>query len=470
MPPFQWGIEMSKFLIRVILFGFFSIPLYGWSESLDHQLREKFKEYKVSALNPITETNPALFELGKFLFFDKILSSDKNISCSTCHSTKMGLSSGSAFGIGNGGIGAGDQRRATDRNQYTFRHVPTLFNLGGQTSQFWDARVTYDWQRKVLSTPEPGISGRRPYLTEVARALTLANRQNGAEDFTALAAQTLFPIATLFEMRSVRQPNLERPQYWDSIVKNLIGSGKTPSQANKIYRKMFSSAFGVRDPKQINIGHVGVALGFFIRNAFTATETSFDQYLRGKEDALSLDEKRGALIFYSGKAKCAECHSGPYMTTFDVRSIGVPQAGLGVAADGDDYGRYHINFVVPDKYKFKTPQLRNLSVTAPYTHSGLLKTLSEVVDHYNNVNQSLLDFDFTRLPDIERVNSVENRSRDAARYNSVEPEFRIPLQLTEEEKKLLVLFLEKSLTDRDSIDALKQFSKVKVPSGLAVDH
>lgn len=71
-----------------------------------------------------------------------------------------------------------------------------------------------------------------------------------------------------------------------------------------------------------------------------------------------------------------------------------------------------------DRSKFKVPTLRNIAVTGPYMHDGSLKTLEEVIEHYNSGGKN---------------NSLKN------------PVLK-PLHLNTEEKQALIAFL-KSLTD-----------------------
>ena len=77
---------------------------------------------------------------------------------------------------------------------------------------------------------------------------------------------------------------------------------------------------------------------------------------------------------FTGKASCSACHTGASFTDNSFHNIGVP---------GTDEGRAAINKSVGDKGAFKTPTLREIARTAPYMHDGSLKTLEEVIAHYN---------------------------------------------------------------------------------------
>ena len=84
--------------------------------------------------------------LGQKLFYDPILSGNREVSCATCHHPAFGTSDGLSLGIGDGGIGLGTARVADPENmpeQRIPRNAPGLFNLGAQefTVMFHDGRV-----------------------------------------------------------------------------------------------------------------------------------------------------------------------------------------------------------------------------------------------------------------------------------------------------------------------------------------
>ena len=87
---------------------------------------------------------------------------------------------------------------------------------------------------------------------------------------------------------------------------------------------------------------------------------------------------RGRKIFNS-KGKCFDCHSGIDFTNDEFRNI-----GLYNAYELNDLGRAAFTKKNDDIGKFKVPGLRNVSVTAPYMHNGMFKSLKEVLAYYNN--------------------------------------------------------------------------------------
>jgi len=104
--------------------------------------------------------------------------------------------------------------------------------------------------------------------------------------------------------------------------------------------------------------------------------SSFDEYVRGDNGALSTVAKRGFELFF-GKAGCDGCHSGPLLTNYGFYNNGTQ-------VSSNDYGRAELTIDSADFYLFKVPSLRNVSLTAPYMHDGSLASLQDVLEQYNN--------------------------------------------------------------------------------------
>lgn len=115
----------------------------------------------------------------------------------------------------------------------------------------------------------------------------------------------------------------------------------------------------------------------FERTLETAN-TKFDKYMQTDSTIYSASEARGRELFMGEKAKCFDCHFSPDFTGDEFRNIGLYD---GVALT--DKGRYDVTKDPRDIGKFKVPGLRNVSVTAPYMHNGMFKTLREVIDYYD---------------------------------------------------------------------------------------
>jgi len=101
----------------------------------------------------------------------------------------------------------------------------------------------------------------------------------------------------------------------------------------------------------------------------------FDRWAEGDDYAISQDAKAGFELF-TGKAGCANCHSGWNFTDNQFHDIGLYS---------DDIGRGAVEPENPRaRYAFKTPSLRNISYRAPYMHDGLMADLDVVIDHFAN--------------------------------------------------------------------------------------
>ncbi|MCR9088874.1 MAG: c-type cytochrome [Rhodobacteraceae bacterium] len=167
------------------------------------------------------------------------------------------------------------------------------------------------------------------------------------------------------------------------------------------YREAFNEVFGDDWPL---VRHAYMALAAYQRT-LVQTDTPFDTYMRGDDDALTDQQKRGLKLF-TGKANCVACHSGPMLTNEAYYNIGVPPYdgweddpiaqitfrfelyAKGVTEDmyrttKDDPGLYFRTKQKDDKGKFRVPSLRYTAYTYPYMHNGMLETLRDVVVFYN---------------------------------------------------------------------------------------
>src|SRR5262249_24386575 len=145
---------------------------------------------------------------------------------------------------------------------------------------------------------------------------------------------------------------------------------------------------------QIGIQHVANALAAYESSAFDFSDTPFDRYLDRDDAALSQAQKRGAQLYY-GQARCAQCHRGGLLSDLDFHNIAAPQ--IGTARHQLDLGYYSQTFKAADRYKFRTPPLRNCALTPPYTHAGGLLTLDETLRHHLDPARSLREYDPSRL-------------------------------------------------------------------------
>ena len=399
-------------------------------------------------------------ELGRQLFFDKILSGNFNISCATCHHPFGGTSDGLALPVGEGARGTGMVRdTGTGADAIAARvprNSPALFNLGAAefSTLFHDGRLSLDRN-------EPG-----GFMSPAGADLPM-----GLD--SVLAAQAMFPVTSGTEMAGQSGENAvadaaangNLPEVWELLAARL--------QLIDGYVEQFVATFDdVSDASDITFVHAANAIAAFEADAWRADNSAFDRYLRGERGAMSRLQQRGMRLFY-GKAGCATCHSGPFQTDHSFRAIAMPQVGPG-KGDGssgiEDFGRERVTGQPMDRYRFRVPSLRNVSLTAPYGHSGAYDSLEAVVRHHFDPEHALHAYDSSQIrmpsrPDLD--------ARD--HYAVLDPAIRAslaaandvsPVKLREHDVRALIEFLH-ALTDPAMLD-LRGDIPSAVPSGLPI--
>jgi len=415
---------------------------------------------KPISIDDFIQFDPAKAKLGQLLFYDKILSGNRNISCATCHSVDLGGADGLSLGIGEGGVGLGPERTAgsaDDRIKKRIpRNAPGLWNLGQKdiTVMFHDGRLeTSDIYGNGFNSPA------EEWLPKGLDSI--------------LAAQALFPMAAQFEMAGNPKENEIAGAIHDRI------DAAWPILAKRVrvipeYGAMFVSAFdNVNTAADVTIVEIANAIGAFVGTEWQSTDSPFDKYLAGS-GTLPADAAAGMDLFY-GRAKCATCHAGPLLSDQKFYALGLPAFGPGRTRRFDpvarDVGRMAESDRLEDAYRFRTPQLRNVALTAPYGHNGAFPTLKSIVKHHLDPRKSLANWtrDTANLPSIPWVEEtdfvIQSDARELERqrrYLDIEP-----VALSDAEVDELVAFLE-ALTGASASNT--PFGRPDtVPSGLSVD-
>ncbi|TNE35766.1 MAG: methylamine utilization protein MauG [Alphaproteobacteria bacterium] len=398
--------------------------------------------------------------LGQLLFFDKELSGNRNIACATCHHPDLGSSDGLSLGIGEGGENLGQQRSAgygSARAESRIpRNAPALFNLGAKDilNVFHDGRVEAD--------PTMPSGFRTPAGNKLPEGLE-----------SALAAQALFPMTSEVEMAGTANENevglaceTDITEGWKMIESRF--------QSLKAYEAPFLAAYPDRTSiADITIVDIANAIGAFVAQEWQSNQSPFDAYLAGRSRALTKEQKFGMQLFY-GKGDCASCHSGSLFTDQKFHAIAMPQFGPGKnVLDGEistDYGRFNETGNEEDRYRFRTPSLRNVEHTAPYGHTGAYSDLKSVVRHHLDPLTALQTFDREEviLTDADTINGSDFLLSNTDEWINIAAANELaPKELTEQEINALVAFLG-ALTDEKSLPG-KLGKPATVPSGLPVD-
>ncbi len=272
--------------------------------------------------NPLTR---AKIELGRQLYFDKRLSSDGTVSCASCHDPQFGYAFNTQFGVGIDG-------------QTGNRNSPVAYNRILSGPQFWDGRAE------------------------------------------SLEAQAVGPIANPIEMGNTHEACVV-------TVKAIEG-----------YRKQFVAIFG---EEGVTIDNIGRALATFERVLVTGPspwdayqqladfekayaddiadldelkkedEQLYSEYQQLKEASAALPISPSAIhggeLFFGDQGGCTACHVGANFTDEKYHNLGV---GMDKPADKIDWGRFEVTKDDKDRGAFKTPTVRNITLTAPYMHDG----------------------------------------------------------------------------------------------------
>jgi cytochrome c peroxidase len=399
--------------------------------------------------------------LGQMLFYDPILSGNRNISCGTCHHHAFFSADGQSLGVGEGGTGLGPDRLAGQGEDAIEkripRNAPALFNLGAR-----EIRVMFhDGRLELADFYENGYNS--PAEEYLPAGLSL------------LAAQALLPVNSEFEMAGNPEENklaglaYDQPDLvWAELVNRL--------RATPAYGPLFLETYPeMGSMLDLNITHVATALADFINAEWQSYDSPFDRYQAGDAAALNAEQLAGMALFF-GEARCATCHSGPLFTDQEFYALALPHFGPGRTRRFDpmvrDVGRMGVTDRIEDAYRFRTPSLRNVTRTAPYGHNGAYASLTGIIAHHANPVAGFANWDPSQIimadaPWLSRIDFVAFAdTRERARLaNKIDIE---PVDMTDTDIAALISFLGAleggpSLYGRLGVPAA-------VPSGLPVDR
>ncbi len=391
-----------------------------------------------------------LAEIGRLLFFDPILSLTRDNSCSGCHGPNVSFNGSQPIEIGVGNNGVVGPGRVGPHNQ---RRAPTLINAAFYPRLMWDSRFAstaidpFD-NRQGFDFPEPD-----------GRALSQLDH--------LLVAQAFTPVANRFEMAGSFAGDHEEMR------------GEVTRRVDEIdgYRSRFAAVFPeIADGAPLRYEHIARALAEF-QFTLVRADAPIDRFARGEPDAMTPDEKRGALLFFDIRTKCGECHmvrtfANEMFSDFEPHVLGVPQlvpeGGIqpfhGPGAD-EDYGQEIHTGRKTDRYKFRTQPLRNAAYQPFYMHNGAYRCLSDAVRHHLDATGAVRSYSPDHLPPALRaIGPMEDV------LESLHPFIANPYEgLTDDELDQILVFVRDGLADPAAApEALRHLIPEAVPSGLPV--
>ena len=442
-------------VISLLLLSMFVVS----SATLDEQLATTLAQHGFtgrieSTLEPRLgrKLDNQLVDLGRLLFFDTAGGLNNDNNCSGCHSPTNGFgdSQSIAIGIYNNGIVGPD--RAGPRNQ---RRTPMVINTAFYPNLMWNSRFA-----ALSHNPFDNSAG---FQFPSPEGLTLSYQPH------LLVAQAFIPPTERVEVAGFAFPG-DNFDIRNEVLKRI---NNVPE-----YRKRFGKIFpSVRVGGPITFDMFGLAIAEF-EFSLVFADAPIDQFARGQKNALTDEEKRGALLFF-GKARCVECHkvsgsSNEMFSDFSQHVIGVPQIAPAVGnvpfdgpAQNEDFGLEQITGNSLDRYKFRTSPLRNVALQPAFFHNGAFTRLEDAIRHHLNVFASARQYDPGAAgvdPDL-----MAPMGPMEPVLTRVDPILVTPIELTADEFQQLVDFVRNGLLDRRATpEVLKKQIPKSVPSGFPV--
>jgi cytochrome c peroxidase len=249
---------------------------------------------------------------------------------------------------------------------------------------------------------------------------------------------------------------------------------------NARYRQLFAASFpAVAGGAPIDFTMFGRAIAEF-EFTLVRADAPIDRFARGRTDAMSPPEKRGALLFF-GKAGCVGCHavggsSNEMFSDFAMHVVGVPQIAPefgvrkgNVIFDGpgedEDFGLEQVTGNPDDRYRFRSSPLRNVALQPAFFHNGAFTRLEDAIAHHLDAFGSARHYNAARAgvaKDLRRrlgpIEPVLDR---------IDPLLATPIRLSHREFEDLLHFVRDSLLDDGARPhELCPLIPAAVPSGL----
>lgn len=365
--------------------------------------------------NPLTQQK---IDLGRMLFHETGLAvnpihpeNEGTYSCASCHFASAGFQANRHQGIADGGAGFG--RNGLDRTvagNYEFNELdvqpirtPSAMNGAFQKNNLWNGQ----------------FGGTGVNTGTEARWTPDTPLETNTLGFEGLEIQAIAGL-------------------------KVHRMGDIETFLKEFYRDDFDAAFPESPvDNRCNRTNAGLAIAAYERTLMP-TEAPFQQWLKGDVNAMTDQEKEGAVLFF-GKANCVSCHNGPALSSMEFHGLGMKDLFENIDAtygadesSNANLGRGSFTKVGADYYTFKVPQLYNLADSPFYGHGASFRNLVDVVQYKNKA-----------IPENPKV------------PHSQLAEAFVPLRLTDSEVSSLVMFLENGLRDKN----LARFEPTTLRSG-----
>jgi len=376
-----------------------------------------------------------------YLHADTLVADVRTLLMESAMGKSAGAESGRGRALGSGAVEAVDLFERMKAGQLGLPPVPTPADnpptaekvaLGRRL--FFDRRLSLNATLScaMCHVPEQGFAS-----NELATAVGIEGRTVRRNSPTIL--NVAYPSRLFHDGRENR---LEHQVWGPLLARNEMGNASVGSVIERVrgiadYEARFEEAFPGRG---LAIETLGMAIASYERT-LVAGDSPFDRWSFGQDESALGEEAQRGFALFSGKAGCIGCHpvaeTHALFTDDRLHNTGIgyrasmfdeaPERRVRIAPDEivsvdarliaqvaepvpDDLGLYEITEDPDDRWKYRTPSLRNVGLTAPYMHDGSVATLRDVVDYYDagGVPHDLLDPRVRRLSlsDIEKARIV----------------------------------------------------------------
>jgi len=498
-------------------------------EKLEQKLGRKLNKDKIN--------------LGRLVFFDKGLGLHQDNSCAGCHSPGNGFGDSQPMAIGVDNNNIVGPHRDGPRNQ---RRTPSAINTAFFPKLMWNGRFSSNSgnpfnnsQGFLFPPPEDILFKNGSAYVARAKHLLVAQAHIPFTElpevvgFTSNEEETKVAFSRFSGLTIPNDGNKSNKAATPMIFSS--GKNKTVSKNNAVctdpdfgifndgegfpvppidpainsanfrirdkvlelinenrgYRKLFGEIYpAVKNGAPVDFIMVGEVVAEF-EFSLTFAKAPIDKYAMGIKNALSDDEKRGAIIFFT-KGKCVSCHavngnSNQMFSDFNSHNAGVPQVypvfGVGT---GDvpfselacpnktitgtlDFGLEEFTGNINDRYKFRSSPLRNLKVQAAFFHNGSFRQLKDALDFHLNPSVKIATYNPYNFGVPQDLKFKKSDMTDVMK--TLDPVLKQGISLSRNEKEDLLVFLTESLFDkRASAENLKKEIPKSVPSGIHLQY